>query len=520
MGYAEIDHALPYSRSFDDSKNNRVLVLAAENRNKGNMTPFEYLGGKDNSDRWRQFVAFVESNKIYRQAKRNRLLKKDFGEDEAQSFRDRNLNDTRYICRFFKNYVERHLKLADDSAAKRCVVVSGQLTAFLRARWGLVKVRSDSDRHHALDAAVVAACSHGMVKRLSDYSRRKELEKVREGFIDMETGEIVNPVMLDRLEQHFPAPWLHFRDELLARLSVDDSATLRTEIEQLGSYPPEALEALHSLFVSRAPQRRNSGAAHKETIYAQPESLKTQGGVTQKVAVADLKPSDIDKLIDPHRNEKLYAALRAWVEKREEREKHAREIEKSAKEAKRDLTADEKTNIERLRAMPRKPDKDGNPTGPIVRTVTMMIDKMSGIPIRGGVAKNDTMLRVDVFTKAGKFHLVPVYVHHRVTGLPNRAVVSKKSEDQWTVMDDSYSFRFSLYPNDLFRLNLDGENIVGYFGGINTNDGGLKFFPHDNRSVDSLKKKGISNAKSFEKFNVDVLGNIYPAPPEQRRDLA
>ena len=43
--------------------------------------------------------------------------------------------------------------------------------------------------------------------------------------------------------------------------------------------------------------------------------------------------------------------------------------------------------------------------------------------MRGGIAKNDTMLRVDVFTKAGKFHLVPVYVHHRVTGLPNRAIV-------------------------------------------------------------------------------------------------
>ncbi|MDZ7651822.1 MAG: hypothetical protein U5L03_04325 [Burkholderiaceae bacterium] len=27
----------------------------------------------------------------------------------------------------------------------------------------------------------------------------------------------------------------------------------------------------------------------------------------------------------------------------------------------------------------------------------MVIDKLSGIPVRGGVAKNDTMLRVDVF---------------------------------------------------------------------------------------------------------------------------
>ena len=38
LGYVEVDHALPRSRSFDFSKNNTVLVLARENRNKGNMT--------------------------------------------------------------------------------------------------------------------------------------------------------------------------------------------------------------------------------------------------------------------------------------------------------------------------------------------------------------------------------------------------------------------------------------------------------------------------------------------------
>ncbi len=526
QGYVEIDHALPRSRSFDYSKNNRVLVLARENRNKGNMTPYEYLGGKENSERWRQFENFVNTNKTYRQAKRNRLLKKDFGEKEARDFMERNLNDTRYICRFFKNYVEQYLQLHEDSEAKRCVVLSGQMTAFLRARWGLVKVRGDSDRHHALDAAVVAACSHGMVKRLSDYSRRKELEKVREGFVDMETGEIANPAMLDRLEQHFPSPWDNFRHELEARLKIDDLALLRTEMERLGTYPPEALEGLHPLFVSRAPQRRNSGAAHKETIYAQPESLKTQGGVTQKVAVTSLKPADVDKLIDPHRNEKLYAALRDWLQKRDEREKRAKEIEASAGRGKdkRPLTAEEQAEIGRLRALPRKPDKNGNPTGPVVRTVTMVIDKLSGIPIRGGIAKNDTMLRVDVFAKAGKFHLVPAYVHHRVTGLPNRAVVAFKDEEEWTLIDDSFDFCFSVYPNDLVCVTLKKESHRGYYASCNRSTGAINVWSHDrNQNIGKagmIESIGVKTALNVEKFNVDVLGNVYPAPPEQRRDLA
>lgn len=208
--YAQIDHALPYSRSFDDSKNNKVLVLTRENQNKGNRTAFEYLtsfaGGEDGG-RWRNFVAWVNQNKAYRMAKRNRLLRKNYGEEESKGFKDRNLNDTRYICRFFKNYVEQNLQLAakaDGETNQRCVVVSGQLTAFLRARWGLNKVREESDRHHALDAAVVAACSHGMVKRLADYSRRKEVEFLKEGFPDPETGVILNPDAFDRGRLHFP----------------------------------------------------------------------------------------------------------------------------------------------------------------------------------------------------------------------------------------------------------------------------------------------------------------------------
>ncbi len=279
-GYVEIDHALPYSRSFDDSKNNKVLVLTKENRDKGNRTPYEYLGGAENSPRWQLFVANVQQNHAYRLAKRSRLLRKDFGVKEAEEFKARNLNDTRYICRFFKNYVERHLKLAEGSEAKRCVVLSGQMTAFLRARWGINKIRSESDRHHALDAAVVAACTHGMVKRLADYSRTKELAQVSSGFVDTTTGEIVDPAMFRQLRQHFPEPWQHFHRELEARLKIDNPALLREEMARLGSYDEVALEALRPLFVSRAVQRRNGGAAHKDTIYGQPEKMRENGSIT------------------------------------------------------------------------------------------------------------------------------------------------------------------------------------------------------------------------------------------------
>lgn len=526
LGYVEIDHALPYSRSFDDSKNNRVLVLANENRNKGNQTPYEYLDGKNNSVRWHEFVVWVNSNKAYRQAKRNRLLKKEFGEKDAQEFRDRNLNDTRYICRFFKNYVEQSLQLHEESEAKRCVVLSGQMTSFLRNRWGLTKVRSDSDRHHALDAVVVAAANHSMVKRLSDYARRKELEKVSQGFVDVTTGEVPDIAMFNQLNEHFPSPWENFRHELEARLKQDDIEQLRTHCEKLGNYTAGDLAQIKPLFVSRAPQRRNSGAAHKETIYGQTQRLAKTNSVTQKVAVENLSLKDLDKLIDPHRNQKLYAAIGEWLTGKDEREKRSKEIEASLGRGKekREPTQEEKAEIERLRALPRKPTNDGS-LGPVVRTVTVVIDKLSGISIRHGVAKNDSMLRVDVFTKLSKFYLVPVYVHHALAksleDLPNRAIVQGKDEAEWTLIDDSFAFLFSLYPNDFVRVLQKGKPVIqGYYAGCDRSTSNVSFWAHDRSEVvgkDGLiRGVGVKTALSIKKFNVNVLGNIYPSPKVAR----
>ncbi|WP_415384939.1 type II CRISPR RNA-guided endonuclease Cas9 [Pseudomonas aeruginosa] len=542
--YAQVDHALPYSRSYDDSKNNKVLVLTRENQNKGNRTPFEYLtsfpGGED-GPRWRAFVAWVQSNKVYRIAKRNRLLRKNYGAEESNGFIERNLNDTRYICKFFKNYVEDHLQLmerADGERNRRCVVVNGQLTAFLRARWGLTKVRGDSDRHHALDAAVVAACTHSMVKALADYSRRKELAFLKEGFADPETGEILNPMAFDRAQRHFPEPWAHFRHELHARLFTDDLAALREDMERLGSYAEEDLKRLRTLFVSRAPQRRNSGAVHKGTIYTKPNEyqclmveVKTKKGKQSRPATLNelkgmaienisvfaeigqgssrkyrLTRDRLDDMVDAHRNERMIHALRLWLEER-----------------------GDKPNKGTSNTYPRKPlkcdPKDGPFTGPEIKSVKLNAGRMTGIDLRGGLAQNAAMLRVDVFSKVGKFHLVPVYMHHRVTGLPNRAIVQGKNESEWTLIDDSFEFLFSLYPNDFVRVQQKGKPVIeGYFASAHRVTGTINLWLHDRNTVShkqgAIEGVGVKTALSLEKFNVDVLGNIYPAPPEVRRGLA
>ncbi|MFZ5466404.1 MAG: type II CRISPR RNA-guided endonuclease Cas9 [Pseudomonadota bacterium] len=419
-GYVEIDHALPYSRSFDDSMNNKVLVLTAENRNKGNRTPYEYLGGEHESDRWRSFKAWVESNKNYRQAKRDRLLRKDFCDKAAEGFRERNLTDTRYIAKAFKNLMERHLQLAEGSENKRCVVVSGQLTAFLRTRWGLNKVREDGDLHHALDAAVVAAASHGMVKRLADYSRRKELDMVREGFVDPQTGEVLDIEAMRKLEAQFPAPWPHFRWELEAWLKPDPALHL----EHVSGYDKQRTQSIKPIRVSRAPLCRGLGQAHQETIRS--AKLLGQGLSAVRTPLENLKLKDIERIVgyDDPRNEKLIEALRQRLQAHGDDGKKA------------------------FREPLYKPSKSGK-SAPIVRTVNLTDTQKSGIPVRGGIANNGSMLRVDIFTDGKKFYAVPLYVADAVKQeLPNRAVVAFKPEEEWTVMDENYRFLFSLHPND------------------------------------------------------------------------
>lgn len=550
-GYVEVDHALPYSRSFDDSKNNKVLIFARVNRDKGNLTPYEYLDGKNDSQSWRDFVGFAQGNKSWRQAKLSRLLRKDFGKEESEGFRDRNLNDTRYIAKFFKNYVERYLKLekqADGSQTQRCVVLSGQLTAFLRARWGFIKIREESDRHHALDAVVIAACSHSMVKKLSDYSRNKELAQVKEGFVDMETGEIVNPAMFTQLNAHFPAPWADFRDEVLDRLKIDDPALLSIAMQRLGKYPAVALEQLKPLFVSRAPQRRNSGAVHKETIYkdgfrsedslSKNQKSKYRGDelqndtkrVTKVILLSQLKPSDLDRLVDPHRNKSLYEAIRQRLDAyaanggKFTKTGNTAFAETPLRKPLANEFSNEVRRDEWLKNFKGERDASGNPLGPIVKSVRVE-DNETGIPIRGGIAKNDTMLRVDVFTKAGKFHLVPVYIHHTVTGLPNQAIVQGKDEAEWTLIDETFDFCFSLHPNDFIKVAQKGKAAIsGYYASCHRGTGNLNLWSHDRNLASgkdgAFEGLGVKTAISLEKFDVDVLGNVYPAKPEERRGLA
>jgi CRISPR-associated endonuclease Csn1 len=493
--YSQVDHALPYSRSFDDSMNNKVLVHTKCNQDKGNRTPHEYLDGANDSPQWQNFSAWVLSIKSIRQAKRNRLLRVNFGKEESAEFRDRNLNDTRYICREFKRMVETQLQWHPDSkAGERCVVLAGQATALLRTRWGLLKERDKGDLHHALDAAVIAATSRSLVKRISDYSRRKELGMVRDTYIDPETGEVLNASALRQIEEHFPNPWPYFRDELLARLSPNPASAL----ENLPSFDKTLIADIRPVRVSRAPTRRGLGPAHQETI----RSIREDNQSAIKTPLAELTSKDLENIVGFGRDTALIEAIRSRLE---------------------EFNGNGKKAFDPKQPPLRKPSK--NPEkAPIVRSVKLLTTQKSGLPVRKGIANNDTMLRADIFTKNKEFYAVPVYVADAAKKeLPNKAVVGNTPEEDWPVMDDTYTFLFSLYPNDWVTLRLKKEVREGYYAGLDRGTASINIWLHDrNRTLGKqglLKSNGIKTALAIEKYHVDLLGNLYRVHKEERQPI-
>lgn len=176
--YCQIDHILPYSRTCDDSRNNKALVLAQSNQEKGNRTPFEWMNKDSNAPSWDEFKYRVLANGNYSARKKHAyLLNTNLDAETEKDFLNRNLNDTRYMSRAVKSYIEDSLNFPSGDQKQHVFAVAGGATAVLRRVWGLNFGRKntkdrDDDRHHAVDACVIAACSSKIVQKVALESSR------------------------------------------------------------------------------------------------------------------------------------------------------------------------------------------------------------------------------------------------------------------------------------------------------------------------------------------------------------
>ncbi|MFT4075091.1 MAG: HNH endonuclease domain-containing protein [Asticcacaulis sp.] len=251
-GEVEIEHILPYSRTLDGTFANRTLAMRGANRSKRNMAPSEAYQGMD-YEAIRERARALPPNKRWRFEPE--AMQRFEGED--RDFLTRQLNETRHLATLVRKYV---IGICNDPNA--VWVVTGQLTALLRARFGLNTIldnhpqnRADH-RHHAVSACVVGIIDRAFLQRVSRVAGRHEHKDD-----------------LTYITRNVPEPFEHFRDHVKAQIKA--------------------------IIVSHKPEHGLGGALHKDTNYGIVTGAdRVYGDVVRRKAIDALTWNEIEKVRD------------------------------------------------------------------------------------------------------------------------------------------------------------------------------------------------------------------------------
>jgi CRISPR-associated endonuclease Csn1 len=379
-----------------------------------------------------------------------------------ERFRNRNLGDTRYATRLLLDLLAR-MYPADGKL--HVLARPGQLTAKLRRAWGLDDLKKDAngnrledDRHHALDAIVVAAISQSMLQKLTTAAQEAERRGAPRGF-DFD---------------YVPLPAAGFRE--VVRDVVKD------------------------VFVSRAERHRARGEAHAATIKQVREvngaQVVFERKVVEKLTLADLEnipvPEPYGRIADPGKlRDEMVAELRRWIETGRPKD-----------------------------ALPRSAKGDVIRKVRIANKDKVAVEVRGGTADRGDMARVDVFAKTNRRGKR-EFFLVPIYPHQvadrqAFPHAPDRAVIAYKDDSDWTLIDHAFDFLFSLHGNSLVEVaKSDGEIISGYFKGLHRGTGAIALAtPENSRNI-----RGGIGAKTllqFRKLSVDRLGRIHEIKREIR----
>ncbi|NYT25807.1 type II CRISPR RNA-guided endonuclease Cas9 [Alcaligenaceae bacterium] len=220
----EVEHILPFSQTLDDSLNNKTVALRQANRVKGNQTPWDAFGRQEVAGF--RYEDILQRAQVMPQRKRYRFAQdgKEQWLKNDKGFLDRALNDTRYLSRMAKEYLE-------FICPQATWVVPGRLTAMLRRVFGLnspdilgwqgQKNREDH-RHHAIDACVIGVTDRGLLQKVADASARGR-------------------GMQGRFLQDMPMPWPSYREHVK--------------------------RAVNRIWVSHKPDHSYEKAMHNDTAY-------------------------------------------------------------------------------------------------------------------------------------------------------------------------------------------------------------------------------------------------------------
>ena len=457
----QVDHVLPWSRSYDNSFNNKTLCCIGCNQNKKRQTPYEWFGHDE--ARWTAYEARVRALRLKGLKKRN-LLMVNFDEEMSGRFKNRNLVDTRYACRVVQEIIKQRYYGHLPKDKRHVFVRPGAITALVRKSWGLERIKKDEkgrrigDRHHALDAAVIAAVTEGQLNRLTKLYQWQEEHGQKERI----------PCI--------PQPWDGFAAELADKVA--------------------------SVFVSRSESGRARGAGHKDTIrqvWADKEGVQ---GVYGRLTID--KKFDIKKLADikdPACNKGVIEAIQKWHDAGRltpypQHPGTGHDIRKIR--VKTDIKIDSGFRL----------DEQGEGRG-------------GGHVQNGSMVRVDVFSRKEGKKQQERFYLVPIYTHQVMDATsfptpPNRAVVAYANENEWEVMNEEFKFKFSIFPNTYLELvKSTGEVVEGYYRSMNRALGAIDVSPQYDREK-TFNNTGAKTLRSFKKLHIDRLGNASEIEQETR----
>ncbi|MBD3825067.1 MAG: hypothetical protein IE916_11255, partial [Epsilonproteobacteria bacterium] len=155
-----------------------------------------------------------------------------------------------------------------------------------------------------------------------------------------------------------------------------------------------------------------------------------------------------------------------------------------------------------------------------------------------GICDNGDMPRVDVFSKDGKYYLVPIYVaDFAKEELPNKAIVALKPYQEWDEIDDSFEFLFSIHKEDIVEIKTKQTPsrpsviVKGYLSQVvsstaqivleNIDNSENEIFSRDKNKDgtpkgDSIARYGSKTLVYIKKYTIDPLGYYHEVKGEKR----
>jgi CRISPR-associated endonuclease Csn1 len=457
----QVDHILPWSRFGDDSYRNKTLCCAKCNQDKRGRTTFEWLSADKPEEDWELLVARLETLREMKGLKKRNFKLQEATEEIENRFKARNLTDTQWVTRLLAEELKRMFPAGESE--RRVFTRPGAITSKLRRAWGLEGLkkidgnRVSDDRHHAVDALVLAAITESLLQGMT----RKIQTREREGRQD----DIF----------HVSSPWPGFRLDVV-----------RTIYGENGS---------GGIFVSRAERHRARGKAHDATV----KQVKERDGKTivyERKSVDKLTEKDLNRIKDPERNHRIVAALRAWFD--------------AGKPKDRPPTWKYR-NGDGFRDEPIRKVRLATNDQPAVLLNGGTVD-------RGDMTRVDVFQKKNKKDKR-EFYVVPIYPHQiaKMETPPDRAVKGGGGdENQWPALDGAAEFLWSLHSMSLIEIvKPDGEVIEGYFRSLDRNTGAITISPQTT-NAEIRKGIGVKTLSSLKKFTVDRLGRKFEVSREVR----